>query len=424
MAEDEPDGAWAEPAVETAEADDEERQAPGHRSQRHAALRRMLEAERTMDRTMARAARRIRRRLEADASLDPAAVAREELLRVLPRRVRIVRSMVDDVAGAARKAHLAEAGRIVDIGPSVVAMLEEADWTSPAAEIVRGRFDVRGRSLARRLAEIDADVARRMADQLTAARRAGNGALEAAKRLRAVAAEDLQRAAPQYIEELVAAAEEAPSTSAVRAIVRRFRRRMLRSGVGGAPSVAGTPFSVRGATRTLLAQLERGQGADLGAAVRGWVEQRALRRARLIARTEGARAFHEGYMRIAQQNPHVQALRWNLSRSHPKADICDLLAGQDLFGHGAGVYRPDAMPSSPAHPGCICFPTALMPRARGRRLRQGEPRTASEWLGRQSKRKRREILGPTRARLFEDSPDAVVTTTGQIRTVVEAQRLA
>lgn len=75
-----------------------------------------------------------------------------------------------------------------------------------------------------------------------------------------------------------------------------------------------------------------------------------------LARTELNNAFHERQIAIAQNKPWVEGVRWNLSGSHPKADLCDVYAHDDAFGLGSGVFPPNDVPSKP-HPHCLCFMT-------------------------------------------------------------------
>lgn len=78
--------------------------------------------------------------------------------------------------------------------------------------------------------------------------------------------------------------------------------------------------------------------------------------ARMIARTEVAHAYHEGDRVSSQRSPVVAGMKWNLSPRHPKPDICDVYAGIDLHGLGAGVYPPEFLPPLP-HPHDLCFMT-------------------------------------------------------------------
>ena len=75
--------------------------------------------------------------------------------------------------------------------------------------------------------------------------------------------------------------------------------------------------------------------------------------ARRLARTEITRAHGQATIQAAERNPFVTGVRWNLSPSHPKVDICDEHASRDT-GLGRGVYRVRDVPRYPAHPHCLC----------------------------------------------------------------------
>jgi len=71
-------------------------------------------------------------------------------------------------------------------------------------------------------------------------------------------------------------------------------------------------------------------------------------RAYRIARTEIAAAHREGHIRSCTdrdgaKRPHVAAVGYRLSLSHPKPDICDIWATDDS-GLGAGNYEPGDVP--------------------------------------------------------------------------------
>lgn len=76
-----------------------------------------------------------------------------------------------------------------------------------------------------------------------------------------------------------------------------------------------------------------------------------------LARTELNNAFHEA-QRIQGEAPWVNAMVWNLSKTHAgkKPDACDLLARQNAHGLGRGKYPADQLPDKP-HPQCMCFTT-------------------------------------------------------------------
>lgn len=73
-----------------------------------------------------------------------------------------------------------------------------------------------------------------------------------------------------------------------------------------------------------------------------------------LARTEMNNAFRESAIQSAKRAPWVRGLKWNLSASHPKPDICDDWASADN-GMGPGVYAPNDVPQE--HPNGFCYLT-------------------------------------------------------------------
>lgn len=83
-----------------------------------------------------------------------------------------------------------------------------------------------------------------------------------------------------------------------------------------------------------------------------------IRNALRVTRTELARANNEGFLRTGKKLSTVEGHRWNLSASHPRKDICDTYATQDIDGLGPGGYKIDNYPAL-AHPEDMCFPTPI-----------------------------------------------------------------
>jgi len=65
---------------------------------------------------------------------------------------------------------------------------------------------------------------------------------------------------------------------------------------------------------------------------------------------------------LAADSPAVELVPWELSSRHASLrsspDECDLLARQDLYDFGAGLYHPKTTPSHP-HPSCECSITVV-----------------------------------------------------------------
>lgn len=83
----------------------------------------------------------------------------------------------------------------------------------------------------------------------------------------------------------------------------------------------------------------------------GGVRYAAMR----LARTEINNSFHAMSVEKANATPWIPYMEWNLSRAHPKPDVCNPVADLDS-GHGPGVYKTDVVPARP-HPQCMCYVT-------------------------------------------------------------------
>ena len=71
-----------------------------------------------------------------------------------------------------------------------------------------------------------------------------------------------------------------------------------------------------------------------------------------LGRTEITFAAGQSTLIAASLNPYVEGIKWNLSPSHPRTDICD--------GNAAGSpYAVDNVPTYPAHPFCMCNLTVV-----------------------------------------------------------------
>jgi hypothetical protein len=87
----------------------------------------------------------------------------------------------------------------------------------------------------------------------------------------------------------------------------------------------------------------------------GGVSYAAMR----LGRTELNNAFHRTSKDLYQQSPFVVAVKWNLSGSHPKPDLCNEYAENSHMRNGeAGVFRDSEVPGKP-HPHCLCYVTPV-----------------------------------------------------------------
>lgn len=85
--------------------------------------------------------------------------------------------------------------------------------------------------------------------------------------------------------------------------------------------------------------------------VKGGVSYAAKR----LGRTELNNAFHSAQVAEADRD-WVKGVKWNLSKSHPKRDICNDYAEHKEDGLPVGVWAKTKVPSKP-HPQCLCYMT-------------------------------------------------------------------
>lgn len=74
-----------------------------------------------------------------------------------------------------------------------------------------------------------------------------------------------------------------------------------------------------------------------------------------LGRTELNNAFHRTSQDLYDETPWVETVKWNLSGSHPKPDICDDYAKKSHFKNGGpGQFKTGKAPNKP-HPQCLCY---------------------------------------------------------------------
>ena len=95
--------------------------------------------------------------------------------------------------------------------------------------------------------------------------------------------------------------------------------------------------------------------ARMGNRLPGNVSYEALR----LARTEMTSAYGEATLSAAKVSPSCSGVKYILSASHPKPDICDDITGTDKHGLGIGIYPIDEAPVYPFHPHCLCIVTTV-----------------------------------------------------------------
>jgi hypothetical protein len=129
-------------------------------------------------------------------------------------------------------------------------------------------------------------------------------------------------------------------------------------------------------------------------------DQAEVWKADRVFRTEINRAHGTAYMRGAEAAPGFAGFRFLLSPRHPAADICDLLATQNLHGLGEGVYPTAAECPWPAHPNTLSFVEMVFADEVTDADRAGKE-TPLQALNRLSADVRAGVLGVEKAALWE-----------------------
>ena len=123
-----------------------------------------------------------------------------------------------------------------------------------------------------------------------------------------------------------------------------------------------TTAGMRAAYTQLVRAVEEQNEKALENAIYVATQERTRYFAERIARTEMARAYHDGFLARWDANEDCIAYQWRLSGRHTVYDICDLYAKANLYGLGAGIFPKGKVPLIPAHPNCMC---SLKPVIRG-----------------------------------------------------------
>lgn len=104
-----------------------------------------------------------------------------------------------------------------------------------------------------------------------------------------------------------------------------------------------------------LKDLEKGAGQDrLARSLKtAWEEKQRYHAAR-ISQTELHRAWSDDAARTILADRRLNAVKVQMSATHPRRDICDYHATLNAYGLGPGVYPKAMAPNPPYHPFCRC----------------------------------------------------------------------
>ena len=170
----------------------------------------------------------------------------------------------------------------------------------------------------------------------------GRAAVELAKKLEAIGGIGMEM--PKYLDAVIQAARSGDATAFGKAWGKAWKIANERK-----PG----PLGVRDVTRQFLSRMRKATADQIDEAARDWLHRKAVYQATVIARHETNEAARRARKEAAKGKPWIRGLRWTLSRSHPRYDVCDELASANDDGLGPGVYPPGNYPETP-HPACMC----------------------------------------------------------------------
>jgi hypothetical protein len=193
--------------------------------------------------------------------------------------------------------------------------------------------------------------------------------------------------------------------------VQKWRSQVERLGQG--PEGGPGAHTIRSATQQLVKDLGSAKLEQIDHIAERWVLERARYQARVIARTETVEAFRDVYKETTAKQPYVVGYRWQLSGGHPRPDVCDTYAHQDIDGLGPGGYLPGNIPGTP-HPHDLCSQVAIvdnnyfkreLAKRRGteepdKPWESGQKLSGADWLKQQSEAFQKRLLGPTLHKAF------------------------
>jgi urease gamma subunit len=133
-------------------------------------------------------------------------------------------------------------------------------------------------------------------------------------------------------------------------------------------SKEGTYYAGKQLLKEIENALWEGKMELVNKAVKWWIYDKQLYRLKTIAWTETAHAYLKATVELTKDEEEVVGYQWRLSRSHPRADICDVYANVD-YGLGRGVHPKNKLPRLPAHPHCMCY---LIPVVRRKGMEERE----------------------------------------------------
>lgn len=182
-------------------------------------------------------------------------------------------------------------------------------------------------------------------------------------------------------------------------LLRQAQNRINNLAAGGAPNRA-----LKASYQQIVDAINKNSEKALNNAIKVAIEEKSRYIAERIARTEGSRAWFDGFIAKNQDDEMVIAYKWCLASRHPVFDICDMYAKADMFGLGAGIYPKNKVPRLPAHPHCLCYLSEIYIGEVDLNKMQNRVNVAGqEWLNGLTDEQRKDVLGIAGAGEFLNS---------------------
>lgn len=113
--------------------------------------------------------------------------------------------------------------------------------------------------------------------------------------------------------------------------------------------------ALKAAYMEALKALEKGKGQErLDRLLKTAWEEKQRFHAQRISQTELHRAWADDAAREILSDDELNAVKVQMSGTHPRQDICDFHATVNAYGLGPGVYPKTKAPGPPYHPFCRC----------------------------------------------------------------------
>lgn len=271
--------------------------------------------------------------------------------------------------------------RLQEIELAIAAALAQIDapdepLTADRAEQLRRRYDGALRDLQTDLVESTNLERQQAQDEIIEAHEAGLLAAAAALGISQTQRLEIAEWAPGIRERVGSNinARRGLDDSVDRMINRRLQAvgsdidEAINAAVSQSKSAAGTVSNIAAAVASddlsgALEEVGAGSLVDEDSDISMQSASQLYRNVKRIVSHEVAAIADETGKTLTALNPAVDLVKWELSSRHASLesspDACDVLARNDPYGYGPGLYHPKTVPSLP-HPHCECSQSAVM----------------------------------------------------------------